>query len=83
MVNIAICVGSSCHLKGSYSVTQAIRDEVKKRGLEGVVSLKAAFCFGKCSHDAVTIKVNDEIVVGVTPENVSEIFDSHVVPLLK
>lgn len=83
MVNVAICVGSSCHPKGSYNVTEAIRAEVKKRGLEDEISLKAAFCFGKCSHDAVTIKVNDEIVMGVTPENVPSIFDEHIVPLLK
>lgn len=83
MVTIAICVGSSCHLKGSYEVTEAIRNEVKRRSLEDKVLLKAAFCFGRCSHDAVTIKVNDEIVMGVTPLNVSEIFDQHVLPLLK
>ncbi len=83
MVNIAICVGSSCHLKGSYEVTEAIRAEIKKRNLEGAISLKAAFCFGKCSHDAVTIKINDEIVVGVTPEKVPEIFDTNVLPLLQ
>lgn len=83
MVNVSICVGSSCHLKGSYDVTEAIRKEVKDRGLGETISLKAAFCFGECSHDGVTIKINDELVTGVMPENVSAIFDEHILPLLK
>jgi NADH:ubiquinone oxidoreductase subunit E len=34
MVEIAICVGSSCHLKGSHDVIEAFTEEVKKRHLE-------------------------------------------------
>jgi NADH:ubiquinone oxidoreductase subunit E len=34
MLPIAICVGSSCHLKGSYDVIEAFRKEVAARKLE-------------------------------------------------
>lgn len=83
MVSVAICVGSSCHLKGSYAVIQAMRAEVKKRNLEGKVDLKAAFCLGKCGFDGVTIKVNDKIITGVTPEKLPAIFDQEIAPLVK
>ena len=82
MVEIAICVGSSCHLKGSHEVIEAFTEEVKKRHLEQKVELKAAFCLGKCGYDGVSVKVNEKLVTGVTPATVSSFFDTEVMPLL-
>ncbi len=82
MVSLSICVGSSCHLKGSYEVIQACRDEIKARNLEGKVELKAAFCLGECGHDGVAVKVAEEVIPGVRKENVSALFDEKVMPLL-
>jgi len=83
MVSLSICVGSSCHLKGSYEVIDAFKKEVKNRGLENEVELKAAFCLGRCAFEGVSIKVNDKIITGLTPERVSEVFTKEVMPLLK
>ena len=33
-MNIKVCVGSSCHLKGSYEVIQALKDILKKYDVE-------------------------------------------------
>jgi NADH:ubiquinone oxidoreductase subunit E len=82
MLSVAICVGSSCHLKGSYDVIEAFRQETKKRHLENSVELKAAFCLGKCGCDGVSVKINDDIFTGLTPEKVSSFFDKHIIPLL-
>ncbi len=76
-MNICVCVGSSCHLKGSYHIVRLMKEYLKKNGLEDKVNLSAAFCLGKCT-DGVTIKVDDRIVCGVSPENFSEIFDRHI-----
>jgi len=83
MINVSICVGSSCHLKGSYDVIETFRQEVKERHLEDSVELKAAFCLGKCAYDGVTIKVGDKIITGVTVENVPSLFDKEIVPFIK
>jgi NADH:ubiquinone oxidoreductase subunit E len=82
MVMVAICVGSSCHLKGSYDVIEGFRKEVASRKLEEKIELKAAFCLGRCAFDGVTIQVNDKIITGVTKDNLSQVFESEVVPLL-
>ena len=82
MVSIAICVGSSCHLKGSYDVIEGFRQEVSKRKLQDKIELKAAFCLGRCAFDGVTIQVNDKIITGVTKDNLGQVFESEVVPLL-
>lgn len=82
MLSIAICVGSSCHLKGSYDVIESFRKEIAARHLEDAVELKAAFCLGKCGYDGVSVKVADKLITGVSPENVSALFDKEVLPLL-
>ena len=76
-MSIYVCVGSSCHLKGSYQIIRLMKENLEKHGLTDKVNLSAAFCLGKCT-DGVTIKVDDRIVCGVSPENFSEIFDRHI-----
>ncbi|MDD3429882.1 MAG: (2Fe-2S) ferredoxin domain-containing protein [Oscillospiraceae bacterium] len=76
-MNIYICVGSSCHLKGSFNIIQLMKEHLAAHGLEEKVTLAASFCLGKCTH-GVTIKVDDEIITGVSPENFEEIFNQYV-----
>jgi len=75
-MDIHVCVGSSCHLKGSYEVIELMKESLQKYGLNDA-NLSAAFCLGKCT-DGVTIRVDDEIVCGVSTENFKEMFETHV-----
>ncbi len=82
-IELAICVGSSCHLKGSRPLIDALKEELTKRGLLDKVELKAAFCLGQCGHDGVSVKVGEKIIPGLTPEKVSSFLEEEVLPLLK
>lgn len=72
---IQICIGSACHLKGSYEVINTFKRIIEERDLEQKIELKSSFCLGKCS-DAVSIKVDDSEVISITPDKVSEFIDS-------
>ena len=48
-MTIKVCVGSSCHLKGSYDVIEAFKAVLKKYDVEDVVELQASFCLGHCA----------------------------------
>lgn len=74
MVIIQICVGSSCHLKGSEDIIELLKKEIAARGLENEVTLAGSFCAGKCNREGVTITVDDEVYTGVTRESFSEFF---------
>ncbi len=74
MVIIQICVGSSCHLKGSEDIIELLKNEIDARGLENEVTLAGSFCAGKCNREGVTITVDDEVYTGVTRESFSEFF---------
>lgn len=80
-MTVNVCVGSSCHLKGSYKIITLLTDALKANGLEDKVELGAAFCLGRCT-DGVSMKVDDEIVCGVCPENFEEFFSKHIIERL-
>ena len=75
---ISVCVGSSCHLKGSYDVIELFKAALANNNLADKVTLKATFCLGKCGVAGVSVKIDDEIITGVTTENFDEIFKENV-----
>ena len=83
MVIIQICVGSSCHLKGSQQIVELLQKAIEEHGIQDDVVLTGSFCIGKCNRVGVTVQVNDEVHVGVTVENFAEFFRANVLPLVK
>ncbi len=76
-MTINVCVGSSCHLRGSYKIIELMQKAVIDNNLSAEITLGAAFCLGKCT-DGVSVKFDEEIVCGVSPENFNEIFSNYV-----
>jgi len=76
-MDIHVCVGSSCHLKGSYKIINLMREAIEKNQLLDKVNVKAAFCLGQCTT-GVTIQIDNEIICGVSVENFDEIFSEKV-----
>ena len=83
MVIVQICVGSSCHLKGSPEIVELLQQAVAEHHLEDEVTLAGSFCIGKCNRVGVTVQVDDDIHVGVTKENFKEFFKENVLDILK
>lgn len=77
-MDIYICVGSSCHLKGSYDIITTFQDCVKKYGLQDKVALKASFCMGHCTG-GVAVRIDGKIIDGVSRENAEDVFVRNVV----
>jgi NADH:ubiquinone oxidoreductase subunit E len=78
MVFVQICVGSSCHLKGSQEIVELFEKAVAEHRLEDEVVLSGSFCIGKCNRMGVTVQVDEEIHVGITPENFREFFQTNI-----
>ena len=77
-MNIQICVGSACHLKGSPEIVELLQKAVEENNLQDEVLLSGNFCIGKCNRVGVTVQVDDEIHIGVTKENFNEFFRVNV-----
>lgn len=80
---IQICVGSSCHLKGSPEIVELLNKAVEEHHLENEITLTGSFCIGKCNRTGVTVQIDDEIHVGVTRENFREFFNDKVLSLIE
>ena len=79
---IQVCVGSSCHIKGSPEIIELLTKAVKDSGLEDEITLAGSFCIGKCNRLGVTVQVDDVIHTGVTRENFREFFYDKVLAVI-
>lgn len=82
-MNIQVCVGSSCHLKGSAEIVDLMMDEISKNVLDDVVSLSGSFCVGKCNRYGVTVIVDGEIHTGITVNNFHQFFKEKILDVIK
>ncbi len=82
LMELLICVGSSCHLKGSEVVVKTFQDLIEKEGLSKKVVLKGSFCMGKCSENGVTVKLNDKFYK-TRYEDAEKFFYETVLPIIK
>lgn len=75
-MKITVCIGSSCHLKGSRQVVEGLQELIAKHELTDKVELGATFCLGKCQQ-GVCVMV-DEDFHSVSPDTVEEFFNTVV-----
>ena len=76
MLKITVCIGSSCHVKGSRQVVEQLQRLIAESNLGDKVELGGTFCMGNCQQ-GVCVTVNDSFH-SVTPENVGEFFTKEV-----
>lgn len=76
MVKVIICIGSSCHIKGSRQIVEQLQYLIAQNNLKDRVELSGTFCMGKCQQ-GVCVTVNDELF-SVSPETVKEFFEKEI-----
>ncbi len=79
MLVITICVGSSCSIRGSEELAQALQQCIVTEKLEGRVELVGAFCMKACSK-GVSIKVGERAFSGIRPEDARDFFYKEIIP---
>ena len=79
-MKITVCIGSSCHIKGSRRVVEELQSLIKENNLADKVELGGTFCMGKCQQ-GVCVSVDEEFY-SVSPETVSEFFENEVLAKL-
>ena len=75
---IHVCVGSSCHLKGSPEIVELLQESIENENLGDSITLVGSFSNGKCNRVGVTVQVDDDIHVGITRDNFKDFFNEHV-----
>ena len=76
MLKITVCIGSSCHIKGSRQVVEQLKQMISENGLGDKVELGGTFCMGNCQQ-GVCVTVNDDFY-SVTPDTVATFFANEI-----
>ena len=66
-VKITVCVGSSCHVRGSRAVLKRFAEIIKTKQLQEKVELLGSFCMERCG-ESMNWKFNDEEITSLNVE---------------
>ena len=75
-MEVTICIGSSCHIKGSRQVVERLQELISKNNLNDTVFLKGTFCMGKCQQ-GVCVTIDNQFH-SVLPETVDDFFEKEI-----
>lgn len=80
---INICIGSACHIKGSYNVITELQQLMEEDSYGAQIELKSVFCLGHCQA-GVSVQINEEATIySVSKESVKDFYYNTVIPKLK
>ena len=79
-MKIKVCIGSSCHIKGSRLVVEALQKLIADNKLEDKIELSGTFCMGRC-QEGVCVTVDGEFY-SVSPVTVEDFFKNEVLKKL-
>ena len=80
---VQICIGSSCHIKGSYDIVKLMEEAIAENKLENEITLAGSFGTGRCNRMGVTVQVDDDIYTGITKETFKDFFNEHILNNIK
>ena len=76
-MDICVCIGSACHKNNSYNIMKELKRLVDENGIGNTINIVSAFCLGHCK-EGVTMKIGDQLITGVSEENIEDIFYQYV-----
>lgn len=75
-MKVTVCIGSSCHIKGSRHVVEQLQYLIAQSGLGEKVDLGGTFCMGRC-QEGVCVMVDGE-VHSVSPDETKAFFEKEI-----
>ncbi len=80
-MKVTVCIGSSCHIKGSRQVVEQLQHLIQEAGVGDRVELAGTFCMGKCQQ-GVCVTVDGDFH-SVTPDTTAEFFRKAILSKVK
>ena len=71
-MKITVCIGSSCHLKGSRLIVEKLQGLIAENNLKDRVELSGVFCMGNCAN-GVCLTVDNE-KISLNPQETEAFF---------
>jgi len=80
-VNVEVCVGTGCHMRGSESILHGLAKYVAEENLKDLVAIKGTFCFEKCGKGP-NIRIGDKIYSACTLQSAKEALEQQLSSIL-
>ena len=77
-MRITVCLGDSCHLKGTRRVAETLQRLIAENGLKDEIDLTGTFCMGRC-RTGVSVTLDGEYF-SLSPETTEDFFRQQVLP---
>ena len=77
MVDVKVCVGSSCHIRGGAKTLKVLMSLIESHGLAGKVDLAADLCLENCIQ-APNVVVDGDTFGGITPDKAEQFFSNNI-----
>ena len=75
-MNVTVCIGSSCHIKGSRYVVEQLQNLISKNNLKDKVELSGSFCMGRC-REGVCVTVDGKCF-SVSSQTTEDFFEKEI-----
>ncbi|MDR1248953.1 MAG: (2Fe-2S) ferredoxin domain-containing protein [Treponema sp.] len=82
MLELTVCIGSACHIKGAYNVIQTFQQLIEEKSLHDKIQFKSGFCMKQCQFPGVSVDVNGKRH-SVDADKAGEFFVSELEPALQ
>ena len=82
MINLSVCIGTSCHLNGANNVVMSFQHLIEEYDLHDKVIVTAAFCMQSCARGDVSVMIGEERFA-VNANEARAFFREKVLPLVK
>jgi len=76
-VVITVCVGSSCHVRGSHEIIRRYEQLIVEHHVKDEVTLKGCFCMERCT-EGVNMDIDGEPLSAQTLQDAERIFQEKV-----
>lgn len=77
-IQVTICVGSSCHVKGARNLVETFSRLLEEHGLKNEVELQGSFCLDRCGK-GVNWLIDDALVTSESVEAAAQVFMERVI----
>jgi len=80
VVDVGVCIGTNCYIKGSWKLLEGLSAELRKRGLADRFRVKARFCTGQC-EGGPNVAIGDKIISVQNVDSAAAFIDAHLLPM--
>jgi len=72
MIEVTLCMGSSCFSRGNEAVLRSLEEYMDDKGLRDRIELRGEHCMGDCANGP-NIRINGELYQNLHPSGIIEI----------